>query len=124
VGDVHRHDDAEHWNPASGRNPHRCGDSASEDRADALSDIEEAIVCCGVPASERVGESRGEQRENLAPAEGDKTRKRDKGQRVLSGDEQEQNRRRLQPEGEPIVFSRPIRSDTQPKKSRVRWPDW
>src|ERR1700722_10328769 len=79
--DIHRHRNAEHGHPASGRDPHRSRNRTPKNRTDALGDVEEAVVRGRVAASERVGERRGKQGKDLAPAEEDEARKYDERRR-------------------------------------------
>src|SRR5690242_5310015 len=61
-------DDDENRAPAAGRLLEKRRRRSAQDRADALRDVEKAVVGRGVFRPERVGQRRGKQREDFAPA--------------------------------------------------------
>src|ERR1700730_6128273 len=97
---VHRDDQAEDRQPASCALVHQRCERAAENGAQALRDVEEAVVGGRVARAKSVGERRREQREDLSPAEEDHPRQDHEDDSVVARHEPQEHGHCFEAEGD------------------------
>src|SRR2546428_12719567 len=118
--EIHGDNDFKDGNPGTACLVQKRGDRATKNGTQPLRGVQEAVIGRGVLRPVGICQRRWKERENLAPAEEHHTGHNHKCGSVRPGRQPDRHCEPLQGEGNYIVFSRPIWSDTQPKNGRVR----
>ena len=120
---IHRDDDGKHRQPAAGLLAQQRRERTAEDRADALRDVKQSVIRGGVLGAEGVGQGRGKQRKDFAPAEEHQAGQDHEHQCIVAEHHHQRHRRGFHQERDRhgVLAPDPVRDHSRRTDASAHW---